>query len=122
MADLVYEPGVDDRIRGVGIGEHDEEADERGHEHQRSRREQERPGLAIGARQGLDVEAADSVPVVATEVDETLRSRSLIVSYLTMWTSRFRTPTSSLPPLNGCRSTTRSPASAPVRSRRSSTC
>src|SRR3989442_12013285 len=176
------------------MGRADEEGEKRWHELTRSRREQERPGLAVGARQGLDVEAADSlpdlaapaindamasrhqsvevavhrlprpialgasevggrapvqrghrqhlrgservhvtgagaghqifepVPVVAAEGDEILRSPSLIVSYLTMWTSRFRTPTSSLPPLNGCRSTTRSPASATVRSRRSSTC
>src|SRR2546430_11058757 len=76
MVDLVDEPGVDDRIRGVRIGEHDEEADERGHEHQRSRREQERPGLAIGARQGLDVEAADSLPdLAAPAIHDAMASR-----------------------------------------------
>src|SRR5207237_9825388 len=65
VVDLVDQAWRHDGVSRVGIGEDDEEGDERGNEQERSRGQDERPRLPVRARQRLEVEPADSLPDLA---------------------------------------------------------
>ena len=58
----VDQPGRGDRVSRVGVGQHHEVAHDRGDEHEGARSQQEGRRLAIGARERLGVESANSTP------------------------------------------------------------